>query len=225
MVRTPDDLRLVSVQSCRVEPTRAGKDIVPQDHWSDERASFCDFQTPDRGKFESNARVSVINEEKPLSGRSEQPHTTVHSFDNFQQTPETVYLLQTLKENVWIRSQICFQEKNQERKNQIYGLIEVQEVPEMASGFTTQRTNSLQHLQKPAGPVGIELYNKDGILIDINDKEKGYHRFSHESPSGMMKITLQSIKFILPGNRFGISHLQRHRRKNERPNRSRFQSR
>ena len=39
--------------------------------------------------------------------REDQQHTTSHSFDELQQTIEEVYLLDTPKGGVWIRSKIC----------------------------------------------------------------------------------------------------------------------
>ena len=42
--------------------------------------------------------------------REDQQHTTSHSFDELQQTIEEVYLLDTPKGGVWIRSKICYQE-------------------------------------------------------------------------------------------------------------------
>lgn len=103
--------------------------------------------------------------------KEEQRPTTVHSFD-VHQRPEAVYLLDTVKGTVWIRSKICFQETDEDGNEIVYGIAEVQDGPDMASAYQALQHserllyNIFKHL-----PIGIELYNMDGILIDLNDKE------------------------------------------------------
>ena len=103
--------------------------------------------------------------------KEEQRPTTVHSFD-VHQRPEAVYLLDTVKGTVWIRSKICFQETDEDGNEIVYGIAEVQDAPDMASAYQALQHserllyNIFKHL-----PIGIELYNMDGILIDLNDKE------------------------------------------------------
>ena len=103
--------------------------------------------------------------------KEEQRPTTVHSFD-VHQRPEAVYLLDTVKGTVWIRSKICFQETDEDGNEIVYGIAEVQDAPDMASAYQALQHserllyNIFKHL-----PIGIELYNMDGVLIDLNDKE------------------------------------------------------
>lgn len=104
--------------------------------------------------------------------KEEQPHTTAHSFQNIQQTNEAVYLLDTVKGPIWIRSKACMQKTDENGNNKIYGVAEVQDGPYMssASQVLQQRERLLHNIYKNL-PVGIELYNIAGVLIDLNDKE------------------------------------------------------
>ena len=61
--------------------------------------------------------------------KEEQPHTTIHSFDNIQQTNEAVYLLNTTKGPVWMRSKICMQKNDGKGNSKVYGIAEVQDGP------------------------------------------------------------------------------------------------
>ena len=103
--------------------------------------------------------------------KEEQRPTTVHSF-GVHQRPEAVYLLDTVKGAVWMRSKICFQETDEDGNEIVYGIAEVQDAPDMASAYQALQHserllyNIFKHL-----PIGIELYNMDGVLIDLNDKE------------------------------------------------------
>ena len=118
--------------------------------------------------------------------QEEQRHTTVHSFD-VQQFPETVYLLDTVKGPIWIRSKICFQETNEGGNTIIYGIAETQDGPDMATAYQAlQRSERLLHNIYKHLPVGIEVYNKDGILIDLNNKElEMFHLNSKEDILGI----------------------------------------
>lgn len=104
--------------------------------------------------------------------KEEQPHTTIHSFDNIQQTNEAVYLLNTTKGPVWMRSKICMQKNDGKGNSKVYGIAEVQDGPYMssASQLLQQRELLLHNIYKNL-PVGIELYNMQGVLTDLNDKE------------------------------------------------------
>lgn len=103
--------------------------------------------------------------------KEEQRPTTVHSF-GVHQRPEAVYLLDTVKGAVWMRSKICFQETDEDGNEIVYGIAEVQDAPDMASAYQALQHserllyNIFKHL-----PIDIELYNMDGVLIDLNDKE------------------------------------------------------
>ena len=104
--------------------------------------------------------------------KEEQRHTTTHSFDNIRQTQETVYLLNTVEGPTWIRSKICLQRTDENGNVKVYGIAETQDGPDMSSASQAlQERNRLLHNIYKYLPVGIELYNQEGILIDINDKE------------------------------------------------------
>lgn len=104
--------------------------------------------------------------------KEEQHHTTVHSFDSTQQRPEVVYLLDSVRGPIGIRSKVCFQKVDESGNVKIYGIAEVQDGPDMASAYQAlQRNELLLHNIYKNLPVGIELYDINGILIDLNDKE------------------------------------------------------
>ncbi len=105
--------------------------------------------------------------------KEEQRHTTTHSFDNIRQTQETVYLLNTVEGPTWIRSKICLQRTDENGNVKVYGIAETQDGPDMSSASQAlQEHNRLLHNIYKYLPVGIELYNREGILIDMNDKEQ-----------------------------------------------------
>lgn len=66
--------------------------------------------------------------------KEEQRPTTVHSFSE-QQMSEVVYLLDTVKGAVWVRSKVCFQETDKEGHTNVYGIAELQEAPNMTSAY------------------------------------------------------------------------------------------
>ena len=101
----------------------------------------------------------------------EQGPTTVRSFD-VQSMSEVVYLLKTPKGSVWMRSKICFREVDDKGNTIVYGIAEMQDGPDTAIACQAlQRSERLLHNIYKNLPVGIELYNKDGVLVDLNDKE------------------------------------------------------
>ena len=105
--------------------------------------------------------------------KEEQRHTTTHSFDNIRQTQETVYLLNTVEGPTWIRSKICLQRTDENGNVKVYGIAETQDGPDMSSASQAlQERNRLLHNIYKYLPVGIELYNRERILIDMNDKEQ-----------------------------------------------------
>ena len=105
--------------------------------------------------------------------KEEQRHTTTHSFDNIRQTQETVYLLNTVEGPTWIRSKICLQRTDENGNVKVYGIAETQDGPDMSSASQAlQERNRLLHNIYKYLPVGIELYNREGLLIDMNDKEQ-----------------------------------------------------
>lgn len=103
--------------------------------------------------------------------KEEQLSTTVHSYGVYQR-PEVVYLLDTVKGAVWVRSKICFQETDEDGNEIIYGISEVQDGPDMASAYQALQYSErlLSNIFKYL-PIGIELYDMDGVLVDLNDKE------------------------------------------------------
>ena len=101
----------------------------------------------------------------------EQGPTTVRSFD-VQSMSEVVYLLKTPKGSVWMRSKICFREVDDKGNTIVYGIAEMQDGPDTAIACQAlQRSERLLHNIYKNLPVGIELYNKEGVLVDHNDKE------------------------------------------------------
>ena len=103
--------------------------------------------------------------------KEEQLFTTVHSYGVYQR-PEVVYLLDTVKGSVWVRSKVCFQETDEDGNEIIYGISEVQDGPDMASAYQALQYSErlLSNIFKYL-PIGIELYDMDGVLVDLNDKE------------------------------------------------------
>ena len=103
--------------------------------------------------------------------KEEQLSTTVHSYGVYQR-PEVVYLLDTVKGPVWVRSKVCFQETDENGNEIIYGISEVQDGPDMASAYQALQYSErlLSNIFKYL-PIGIELYDMDGGLVDLNDKE------------------------------------------------------
>ena len=101
----------------------------------------------------------------------EQGPTTVRSFD-VQSMSEVVYLLKTPKGAVWMRSKLCFREVDAKGNTIVYGIAEMQDGPDTAIACQAlQRSERLLHNIYKNLPVGIELYNKEGVLVDLNDKE------------------------------------------------------
>lgn len=104
--------------------------------------------------------------------REDQRYTNSLTFDNLQQSIEEVYLFDTPKGGVWIRSKICFQEIDEKGNTIVYGIAEIQDNPHVTSAFhALQNSERILHNIYKNLPVGIELYNKDGYLIDLNKKE------------------------------------------------------
>ena len=103
--------------------------------------------------------------------KEEQLSTTVHSYGVYQR-PEMVYLLDTVKGSVWVRSKVCFQETDEDGNEIVYGISEVQDGPDMASAYQALQYSErlLSNIFKYL-PIGIELYDMDGVLVDLNDKE------------------------------------------------------
>ena len=103
--------------------------------------------------------------------KEEQLSTTVHSYGVYQRS-EVVYLLDTVKGPVWVRSKVCFQETDENGNEIIYGISEVQDGPDMASAYQALQYSErlLSNIFKYL-PIGIELYDMNGVLVDLNDKE------------------------------------------------------
>ena len=104
--------------------------------------------------------------------KEDQNHTSPLSSIEIQQTIEEVYLLDTPKGSVWIRSKKCFEETDEEGNTKIYGIAEAQDGPNMTTAYQALKNSEriLHNIYKNL-PVGIELYNKEGYLIDLNKKE------------------------------------------------------
>ncbi|MDD3038218.1 PAS domain-containing hybrid sensor histidine kinase/response regulator [Bacteroides sp.] len=99
-------------------------------------------------------------------------HTNSLSFHELQKTIEEVYLLGTIQGNIWVRSKISYQETDEEGYIKIYGILETQDGPRIASADQAlQNSERILHNIYKNLPVSIELYDKNGNLIDLNKKE------------------------------------------------------
>lgn len=119
--------------------------------------------------------------------KEEQRHTSIHSLKTIQQMEEAVYLLDTLEGPVWMRSKACLKRTDENGHTKVYGISEIQDGPDMssASRILQQREHLLHNIYKKL-PVGIELYDANGILIDLNDKEQDiFHLHSKEDILGI----------------------------------------
>lgn len=82
-----------------------------------------------------------------------QRHTSVHSFDTTNQIQETVYLLDTIKGPVWVRSKICMQKSEDNSTTKIYGIAEIQDGPDMSSA-----SQALQQSERLSHNIYIKIY-------------------------------------------------------------------
>ena len=121
-------------------------------------------------KLDETGTISFEDFNKRILNEEQGP-TTVRSFD-VQSMSEVVYLLKTPKGSVWMRSKICFREVDDKGNTIVYGIAEMQDGPDTAIACQAlQRSERLLHNIYKNLPVGIELYNKEGVLVDLNDKE------------------------------------------------------
>ena len=104
--------------------------------------------------------------------KEDQGYATFPSFDKVQQTVEEIYLFDTPKGHVWIRSKACFQETDENGNTKVYGIAETQEGIHIASAHQAlQNSERILHNIYKNLPVGIELYDKDGQMVDLNKKD------------------------------------------------------
>lgn len=113
--------------------------------------------------------------------KEDQGYATFPSFDKVQQTVEEIYLFDTPKGHVWIRSKACFQETDENGNTKVYGIAETQEGIHIASAHQALQNSEriLQNIYKNL-PVGIELYDKDGQMVDLNKKDMEMFRISNK---------------------------------------------
>lgn len=121
--------------------------------------------------------------------KEDQTYSNPLVFDKLQQTVEQVYLLDTPKGGVWIRSKKCFQETDEEGNIKVFGITETQDGAHMESAYKALQNSEriLYNIYKNI-PVGIELYDKDGYLIDLNKKE--LEMFQISSKENILGISL-----------------------------------
>ena len=113
--------------------------------------------------------------------KEDQRYATFPSFDKVQQTVEEIYLFDTPKGHVWIRSKACFQETDENGNTKVYGIAETQEGIHIASAHQAlQNSERILHNIYKNLPVGIELYDKDGPLVDLNKKDMEMFRISNK---------------------------------------------
>ena len=113
--------------------------------------------------------------------KEDQGYATFPSFDKVQQTVEGIYLFDTPKGHVWIRSKACFQETDENGNTKVYGIAETQEGIHIASAHQAlQNSERILHNIYKNLPVGIELYDKDGQMVDLNKKDMEMFRISNK---------------------------------------------
>lgn len=113
--------------------------------------------------------------------KEDQGYATFPSFDKVQQTVEVIYLFDTPKGHVWIRSKACFQETDENGNTKVYGIAETQEGIHIASAHQAlQNSERILHNIYKNLPVGIELYDKDGQMVDLNKKDMEMFRISNK---------------------------------------------
>lgn len=113
--------------------------------------------------------------------KEDQGYATFPSFDKVQQTVEEIYLFDTPKGHVWIRSKACFQETDENGHTKVYGIAETQEGIHIASAHQAlQNSERILHNIYKNLPVGIELYDKDGQMVDLNKKDMEMFRISNK---------------------------------------------
>ena len=113
--------------------------------------------------------------------KEDQGYATFPSFDKLQQTIEEIYLFDTPKGHVWIRSKACFQETDENGNTKVYGIAEAQEGIHIASAHQAlQNSERILHNIYKNLPVGIELYDKDGQMVDLNKKDMEMFRISNK---------------------------------------------
>ena len=113
--------------------------------------------------------------------KEDQGYVTFPSFDKVQQTVEEIYLFDTPKGHVWIRSKACFQETDENGNTKVYGIAETQEGIHIASAHQAlQNSERILHNIYKNLPVGIELYDKDGQMVDLNKKDMEMFRISNK---------------------------------------------
>ena len=113
--------------------------------------------------------------------KEDQVYATFPSFDKVQQTVEEIYLFDTPKGHVWIRSKACFQETDENGNTKVYGIAETQEGIHIASAHQAlQNSERILHNIYKNLPVGIELYDKDGQMVDLNKKDMEMFRISNK---------------------------------------------
>ena len=92
--------------------------------------------------------------------KEDQGYATFPSFDKVQQTVEEIYLFDTPK---------------------VYGIAETQEGIHIASAHQAlQNSERILHNIYKNLPVGIELYDKDGQMVDLNKKDMEMFRISNK---------------------------------------------
>ena len=113
--------------------------------------------------------------------KEDQGYATFPSFDKVQQTVEEIYLFDTPKGHVWIRSKACFQETDENGNTKVYGIAETQEGIHIASAHQAlQNSERILHNIYKNLPVGIELYDKAGQMVDLNKKDMEMFRISNK---------------------------------------------
>lgn len=89
---------------------------------------------------------------------------------------------------------MCFEETDEDGNTKVYGIAETQEGAHIASAHQAlQNSERILHNIYKNLPVGIELYDKDGRLIDLNKKE--LEMFHIRSKEDILGINLSIILY------------------------------
>ncbi len=91
--------------------------------------------------------------------------------DTEQIEDEYVFLMHTTRGNAWMRSKACYNETDENGNLYMHGFTEFRkEEDDPSADKVLQRSDRIIQNLYQNFPVGVELYDKDGYLIDLNKK-------------------------------------------------------
>ncbi len=96
--------------------------------------------------------------------------TSIFSVLN-QLNEDFMYALQTTQGNLWMRSKTCHRETDDQGNIYMYGITEFKtKATEDSADKVLQRSDRIIQNIYHNFPVGVELYDKNGYLVDLNKK-------------------------------------------------------